>query len=51
MSLLPTPESHFNLVEVRDPTNVGWDDYKNYRFVEYYLKSALSLSQANTILS
>lgn len=42
MSLLPTPESHFNLVEVRDPTNVGWEDYKNYRFVEYYLKSALS---------
>ena len=42
MALRPTPESNLHLIEVRDPTNVSWSDYHNYRFVEYHLKSALS---------
>ena len=40
-----------NLEEINDPTLINWKNYKDYRFVEYYLKTAFGFKIPTQIIS
>ena len=42
MTLAPTSDNNIAFIDVKDPTIVNWTNFSSYRFVEYYIKSALT---------